>query len=255
MKRKLFIILTVLVGITMQCMAQKEFITPKFTKAFKVLSNSVNIRQEPSIQSKVIGKGPDILLVIEETEEWYHACILKDGVTLSQPGYVSKKVCKVKELSALDATYIKNAWSDAMLSLKVRQSGKYKGYNIITYYDYYRDRGRTWVFVGKNMGSVCVGKMLFYLDDSFDDAEYTLSSPEGSDNVKVSKKRMNDKEGDPDWSKLTDDEISRILSNGAAVIMVAGIQEHTYRDGTSESGKGVETYSFDESDYQGPILQ
>lgn len=255
MKKRLLIIFVALAGMTMQCMAQKEFIAPRFTKAFQVLTKSVNIRQEPSIQSKVIGKGPDILLVIEDTGEWYYACILKDGITLSQPGYVSKKVCKIKELPALDATYIRNAWSDAMLSLKVRQIGRYNGYNIITYYDYYRDMGRTWVFIGKNMGSVCVGKMLFYLDDSSDDANYSLSSSGGGDDVKVSKKRVNDKEGNPDWSKLTDDEISKILSMGDAVLMVAGTQEHTYRDGTSESGKGVETYSFDGSDYQGPLLQ
>jgi len=255
MEKRILSLIIVTVSIALHSFAQTEIVYPQFTKALKVQSKGVNIRQAPSTQSAKINNSPEVLLVIDETDEWYHACILKSGLTLSQPGYVSKKVCKVKELPALDANYVQNAWDGAELSLTTRQSGEYKGYSIISYYVYTTDMGRYWIFVGKNLGNVCVGTLCCYLEDSSDGTEYSLFSPGGGDKVKVPANRVNDKEGNPDWSKLTDGEINQIMLMGDVVLMVAGSMEHDFRDGESESGDGVVTYSFDKSDYQGPTYR
>ena len=148
MKKKNILMFVALIEMAMQIVAQENLVIPQFTKALKVLSKGVNIRQAPSTQSAKIGSGPEVFLVIDETDEWYHACILKNGWTLSKPGYVSKKACKVKELPSLDANYIKNAWNGAELSLTTRKKGKYKGYSIISYYIYEMDMGRYWIFIG-----------------------------------------------------------------------------------------------------------
>ena len=216
MKKKNILMFVALIEMAMQIVAQENLVIPQFTKALKVLSKGVNIRQAPSTQSAKIGSGPEVFLVIDETDEWYHACILKNGWTLSKPGYVSKKACKVKELPSLDANYIKNAWNGAELSLTTRKKGKYKGYSIISYYI------------------------------------YEIFSPGGGDDVKVPTNHVNDGEGNPNWSKLTDNEIDKIMLIGDDVLMVAGTIVHDFRDGESESGDGVVTYSFDKSDYQGP---
>ncbi len=254
MKKRLLILFLAVVGMEMTSEAQTELTYPKFTKVLKVTSKSVNIRKEPSTQSAKLGNSPEYLLVLDENEEWYHACILKEGAVLPQPGYVSKKVCKVKPSPNLDDNYVKQCWGEAGVSIENRTNGKYKGYCIITYYEFYCGAERNWIFIGKNKGNVCIGRQCYYSRVWSDDTEYSLLSNNGELQVPIS--RIGDSDN-PDWNKLTDREIDKIMSFDSIELMVAGTQTHGYRDGleaTIESGNGVVTYSFDEAKYTGETM-
>lgn len=255
MKKRLLVLFLAVVGMQMPSEAQTELTYPKFTKVLEVTSKSVNIRKEPSTQSAKLGNSPEYLLVLDENEEWYHACILKEGAVLPQLGYVSKKVCKVKPSPNLDGNYVKQCWDGAGVSIENRTNGKYKGYCIITYYEFYCGAERNWIFIGKNKGNVCIGRQCSYSRVWSDDTEYSLQSNNG-EALEVPMSRIGDSDG-PDWNKLTDREIDKIMSFDSIELMVAGTQTQAYRDGlgtTTESGKGVVTYSFDKAKYTGETM-
>ena len=109
--------------------------------------------------------------------------------------------------------------------------------------------------IGKNKGNVCIGKQCYYWRVWSDDTEYSLQSING-EALEVPMSRIGDSDG-PDWNKLTDREIDKIMSFDSIELMVAGTQTQAYRDGlgtTTESGNGVVTYSFDKAKYTGETM-
>ena len=72
MKKRISILMLAVLGMAIQGVAQVTLEFPKFTKVLQVLSKGINVRAEPSTQSEIICKGPQMLLVIDETAEWYH---------------------------------------------------------------------------------------------------------------------------------------------------------------------------------------
>ena len=77
--KKILLLLFALLGLALQGMAQTVIEFPQYTKILKVVSKGINVREEPSTQSAKLGNSPDMLLVVDEDAEWYHACIIKNG--------------------------------------------------------------------------------------------------------------------------------------------------------------------------------
>lgn len=165
MKKSLFLFFFTLAGMSVNCMAQ-NFIAPKFTKMLTVLSKNINIRQEPSTQSPKTGKNPKYLFVIDETDEWYYAaCVLSNGELLSNPGYVSKKVCKVTVQNENIETILKANPECGDLEYKKRTSGTYKDFYCIS------GPWDNWVsfsFVGKNIAGVFMGRFIEHETDIYE---------------------------------------------------------------------------------------
>lgn len=126
MKKRLFILLIALVGMTTICMAQ--IYVPRFQKIVKVTSQGVNLRESASTKCRKLLWSPkrnvfnwehpaldntfkparaEYLLVIDETIDWIHAyALIEDGRVSDHAVYVSKSVCKTKNVPALTEKYI-----------------------------------------------------------------------------------------------------------------------------------------------------
>ena len=244
-------------GMVMQGVAQVTLEVPKFTKVLQVLSKGINVRAEPSTQSEKIANGPELLLVIDETPEWYHACIVKGETLLPKPGYVSKKVCRVKVPKAVTADYVRRAFGEHCLELVNKTSGKYRGWATMSYRYFNLGMERQYFFIGKPIGNTFVGKLfsynsvdnqvVFYQEGVLGESVYTVSSG-----------RLGG-EYEENLSKLTDSDLDKLLSSGDKnyyAIVYADKVEFTYSNGameppTTESGNGVQHVSFSIADFQG----
>lgn len=262
MKKRLLFLLLAMVGMTLQSMAQYIADVPKFSKLLTVTSKGVNIRQEPSATSPKMGSNPKYLFVIDETPEWYYACILKDGNIMSRPGYISKKACKTKCPPSVNATYVKNSFPDHQLVVKTRQTGKYKGYTTISFYYFNLGWSRYYLFIGKPFNNTYIGKLYRY--DSYGEGYVAIRRAESQDDreLKVPDSRGLIGENGDDFSKLNDNEIEKLWSFGdpnKLTVLYADKVEFEYRNGmdpnTKESGPGVETYEFDSYGYEGETVQ
>lgn len=251
MKRFLILCL-VLVGMTVQTSAQTKFKGPKFTKVLQVKSKGLNIRKAPTTSSPVIGKNPDYLLVIDETDEWYHAYIPTDGEDKSLVGYVSKKVCKAQDAKQINNAYIQHCAEDANISMSTRQSGKYKGYSVIRYNLVGYGHETCLLFIGKNLGTVCVGKLYEYQDGD----SYTIRLDLGleSNGKELNVPLSYGEYGKINVNKLTDSDIDKLLSFGndkEIHLLFASKMEFYYSADEVVTGDGVWTYQFDNSKYTG----
>ena len=257
MKIKIVLFLFAVLGMAGQGMAQVGLEFPKFTKVLQVLSKGINVRSEPSTQSDKIANGPDMLLVIDETAEWYHACIMKGETLLSKPGYVSKKVCRVKVPKDVTADYVRRAFGEHSLVMVNKSSGKYKGWTTMSYRYFALGWESNYFFIGKPVGNAFVGKLFFYNSDN----NQVLFYQEGvlGEAVHTVPSGRLGGEDNEDLSKLTDSDLEKLLSSGDKnyyAIVYADKVEFTYSNGameppTTESGDGVQHVSFSIVNYQG----
>ena len=246
-----------------QSMAQ-DYKLPKFTKILEVVSKGVNVRQQPSVNSPKLDCGsPDFLMVIDETADWYHAAILTngegDGEVVSQPGYVSKKVCKVRELKTLDENYARSVLQEADFTYNIRQAGKYKGYSIITYRSNYAADDHSGMFIGKMYGNCCIGAHVGF-EYEYDSNQIKITLGWDNDDLVYlyipDKQVYNQEKGEYDFNGLTDQNIDRIFSISGKEftnILLPGTVRYHYRDGNGATGNGVSCYFFNHSLYQGEI--
>ena len=236
MKTKLFFVMIALMGMTLNGSAQQTA-PSEFTKVLEVLNRGINVRAEPSTNSKKIGSDAKYLMVLSEDAEWYHAVVLTDGSLEPQGGYVSKKVCKVRDLPALDANYINRSLPDAGIRKTVRQSGKYKGYSIFCF-----DRAETYtLFFGRECGNYYVGTALECIDPY---EEYRFSGSDGEQSISSVRVQKSEEGMEPDWNKLSDYEIDKLLAiESKTFILLPGRMTITYRGDTEDSvGEGVNIY-------------
>ncbi|MBP3711439.1 MAG: hypothetical protein IJ219_02035 [Bacteroidaceae bacterium] len=243
MKSKLLLLLLILVGTSSKCFSED------IQKALQVLNRGVNVRAEASASSAKIASNPEYLLVVDEDEEWYHAYILmnangeESGEILPQLGYVSKKVCKVREPKAINSAYIQNAIKHASITASVRESGKYKGLCAFSFNSSYAADDREYLFLGILYDNYVWGVSIAFVCDygekrirSFgDDGErlnvpFARIYPDNSDTYV--------------WNALTDDEINKILSITAAnEYLLPGKVRFSFRDGDGETGDSFVIYS------------
>ena len=223
---------------------------PEFTKVLEVLNRGVNVRAEPSTTSAKIGSNPEFLLVIDEDAEWYHAYVLIEGESegrfLTQPGYVSKKVCKVREPKALNADYARNVLPEANLSFCVRKSGRYKDYCIVSYDEYYSRSGLTLLFVGKVYGNYAVGVQRAIEEDY--GTERIKSFGDDGELLDIPLARVYPSTADSyDWNGLTDAEIDKLLEtldDDEVNVLLPGRVVYTHRDLEEVTGEGVVCYRY-----------
>ena len=201
-------------GIAMQGVGQTLNV-PKFSKIIEVTTPGVNLRKEPDTSSpRLVGwflgdktilqrggvitdeanfrlqfawEGEDgrkgklarakYLLVVDETDEWYHALPLINNLELSQAShllvYVSKKVCKVRSPKQLSAGYFENYHAFT--------SGKYKGYCCFS--DYLESTFYQSLFLGRIENGVGFGWVIG--NDAFEETKQNPSSFEGQDPQKI----------------------------------------------------------------------
>lgn len=229
--------------------AQNEITIPKFTKLIQLVNN-VNLRKEPNTNCpklllrtkyfkeqdgwikgyshegycwqekndgyEYVPARADYLLVLDESDEWYHGLALLENYTPVVEVYVSKKAAKTKVPKKITSAYI-SITEDA--ESFVRTSGRYKDYVIITGGDSSLQSSDEYIFIGKNVGGVCFGKL-------FD------STPvERTGCAKI-----------PSWvdlkniNNLTDNQIQNLLntSSQSTVILTTGIVLSYYPKGSLE---------------------
>ena len=250
MKTKLFFVMIAMMSMALSSCAQEASL-PKFTKVLEVLNRGINVRAEPSTTSAKIGSNPEFLLVIDEDAEWYHAYVLIEGESegrfLTQPGYVSKKVCKVREPKALNADYARNVMPEANLSFCVRKSGRYKDYCIVSYDEYYSRSGLTFLFVGKVYGNYAVGVQRAIEKDY--GTERIKSFGDDGELLDIPLARVYPSTAD-DWNGLTDVEIDKLLESlddDEVNVLLPGRVVYTHRDLEEVTGEGVVCYRYNAS--------
>lgn len=252
MKTKLFFVMIAMMSMALSSCAQEASL-PKFTKVLEVLNRGINVRAEPSTTSAKIGSNPEFLLVIDEDAEWYHAYVLIEGESegrfLTQPGYVSKKVCKVREPKALNADYARNVMPEANLSFCVRKSGRYKDYCIVSYDEYYRRSDLTYLFVGKVYGNYAVGVQRAIEEDY--GTERIKSFGDDGELLDIPLARVYPSTADSyDWNGLTDVEIDKLLEtldDDEVNVLLPGRVVYTHRDLEEVTGEGVVCYRYNAS--------
>lgn len=219
---------------------------PEFTKVLEVLNRGVNVRQQPSTSSPKIGSNAKYLMIKDEDAEWYHAVVLTNEGALPQAGYVSKKVCRVRDLAVVDADYIRKSLPDAGISKVVRQSGKYKGYSMISF-----DEAETYtLFIGRDCGKFYVGTAFYCIEP---DEEYSFYGSNGEISIPAVRVQKSEDDMQPDWGKLSDYEIDKLMATESETsILLPGRMEIIYRGDTDSSvGEGVNVYPFDAKQYIG----
>lgn len=259
--KKILLLLFALLGLALQGMAQTVIEFPQYTKILKVVSKGINVREEPSTQSAKLGNSPDMLLVVDEDAEWYHACIIKNGKILPKPGYVSKKVCRVIQPKSIDATYVKRAFEEQALQVANKSNGKYHGWTFISFRFFSLGWEECYCFVGKPVGNSFIGKLFTY--QSTDDEVIIRNASSLSDGMlSVPYSRLEGPKGE-DFTKLTDREVDKLLAFGSKdifTILYAGKVSFEYSNGaydppTVESGEGVETIEVNVFGFQGAMSE
>ena len=245
-------ILFLMVGMTLCVTAQTAFMAdvPAFRKIVKVKGNSINLRQKPSIQSKIVDNlaNGDYLAVVGEKGDWYHVCRSEwitpnadkgGNATVQIPiqGYVMKKYCQNCELGTFNLQY---------QNVFVKTSGRHQGICLWSLYNGHEEDWHGLTFA--------IGKM----QDNIAVLPYRISvSNEISQHIGFHK----DQDGNcfrMDFSKalsdgftvnmnrLTDADIDFILSNirffskesGRIAFVVKG-EENGYHDIYFGDGKGL----------------
>lgn len=249
MKTKLLLVLLILAGTSI-----KGFSQQKFQKALEVLNRGVNVRAEASTSSEKIASNPEFLLVIDEDAEWYHAYILLNanggefGDILPNPGYVSKKVCKVREPKTLNSSYFQNAIELAQLTGCVRETGKYKGLCAISYNSDYAADDRENLFLGYLNDNYGYGFGISFVSDYGEDRIKSFGDDGALLNVPFARVKS-DNSLTYNWNALTDAEIDKIINPSATVsFILPGKVRFDFRDGGGETGESVVVYSFIQSE-------
>ena len=261
---KYFILLVTIFGMVQQAMAEDYFKFPKFTNILKVESKGVNVRRQPSLQAVKLTTNPQLLLLLDETDEWYHVAVVKDEKLLATTGYVSKKV-KVSKTPNINSNYVKNAFGEQGIEIYGRMEGMFKGWSIISFRFFSLGWERKYLFIGKriNNGAAYVGKLLYYCDNDrnyFFDVEGMGDADEEGEPAIIPIIQLGEYM-EPDFSKLTDGDIKSLLKKGSfdtVTVLYADQIAFEYRNGiddnTVESGSGIDTTTMDVGDYQGDSI-
>ena len=258
--KRLLLLLVAIVGMAGQSMAQTNIKALNFSKVLKVMSKGINVREAPSTQSAKIGNGPELLLVINEDNEWYHAYIVKNGEILPKAGYVSKKVCKVKTPPIINDNYVKKSFSEQGLDVTTRKSGKYRDMSVITFGYFSLGWEELYCFIGKPVGNCFIGNLYYYESDG-DDVRIERYNSQKDNELTIPSERLGGAY-EEDLGKLTDSDIDELLSfnePNQLTILYADKVVFEYRSNgaagtTIESGNGVTTIDIDYSGVEGEII-